>query len=61
MYVWKRHAVQGGVGSVFQLVGAIETAITTTAIRRNLVGYQTGRKVFIIGPDSIFDDSLLAL
>ncbi|SPO25115.1 uncharacterized protein UTRI_02784_B [Ustilago trichophora] len=61
LYVWKHHAVQGGLGSVFQLVGAVETAITTPAIKRKLLGYQTGRKVSIIGQDSIFDNSLLTL
>ncbi|SPO32227.1 uncharacterized protein UTRI_02784 [Ustilago trichophora] len=59
VYVWKRYAVQGSLGSVFQLVGAVETAITTPAIKRRLLGYHTDRKVHIISEDSIFDASRL--
>ena len=61
LYVWKRFALENQPGSIFQLVGVVETGNGVKSVVSDLPGYHSGRNLRPIGPDLLLDESLLTL
>ena len=60
MYVWKySQPPNGNSGSIFQLVGAVETKRRKAHIANKMQLYSVGRRIEVLGPDSIHDKTLL--
>lgn len=59
LYVWKRIEPSGERGSIFQLVGAVETDISTGSALSRLRSYSVGRSWGSRGVDTVYDSTLL--
>ncbi|KAF6767439.1 hypothetical protein PSEUBRA_004850 [Kalmanozyma brasiliensis GHG001] len=60
LYVWKRTPQESG--SVFQLIGAIESPTKARQIVAFLTAFKTGKDWRIVGPDAVWDrDGMTAL
>lgn len=57
LYVWKRTIQDGVPGSMYQLVGGLETENKASLVALYLTGYRTGRKFKVVGPDAVWDST----
>ncbi|GAC98766.1 dipeptidyl aminopeptidase B [Pseudozyma hubeiensis SY62] len=58
LYIWKMIKSRNSPGCIYQLVGAVESGISTHRIALLLKGFQPARKINVLSRDSIYDESL---